>query len=65
MVVGGSEEVLIGDLTFHQLGIIVSAATALIAIITSFYLMWMHALHYTKPYEQRQYGFPCVSYFQN
>lgn len=58
MVVGKSEEFLVGGLTFHDIGIIVSAATALIAIILSLYLMWMHAVHYTKPYEQRQYVFP-------
>ncbi|QSZ32133.1 hypothetical protein DSL72_001702 [Monilinia vaccinii-corymbosi] len=53
MRIGQSEAVLVGEYTFHQLGMIVSAAAALIAIILSFYLMWMHALHYTKPYEQR------------
>lgn len=57
MVVGKSEEVLVGNLTFHDLGIVISAATALIAILLSLYLMWMHAMHYTKPYEQRQYVF--------
>ncbi|TGO63067.1 hypothetical protein BOTNAR_0105g00270 [Botryotinia narcissicola] len=53
MRIGRSEEVLVGNLTFHELGIVISAATALIAILLSLYLMWMHALHYTKPYEQR------------
>ncbi|KAI9642371.1 hypothetical protein NHQ30_009175 [Ciborinia camelliae] len=53
MRIGKSEEVLVGNLTFHELGIILSAAAALIAIILSLYLMWMHAMHYTKPYEQR------------
>ncbi|KAM3087009.1 hypothetical protein ACMFMF_000940 [Clarireedia jacksonii] len=53
MRIGGSEVALVGDLTFHQLGIIVSAAMALIATIVSLYLMWMHAMHYTKPDEQR------------
>ncbi|CAD6445948.1 507491ea-c415-4eb3-ac13-811aa8d7f337 [Sclerotinia trifoliorum] len=53
MRIGKSEVVLVGNLTFHELGIFVSSATALIAILLSLYLMWMHALHYTKPYEQR------------
>lgn len=53
MRIGKSEEVLVGNLTFHDLGIVISAATALIAILLSLYLMWMHAMHYTKPYEQR------------
>lgn len=59
MVVGKSEAILVADLTFHELGIVVSAATALIAILLSLYLMWMHAVHYTKPYEQRQYVLSC------
>jgi hypothetical protein len=44
-----------GSLTFHQLGMIIAAACSLFAILTSFYLIFMHATHYTKPYEQRQY----------
>jgi len=44
-----------GSLTFHQLGLIIAAACSLFAILTSFYLIFMHATHYTKPYEQRQY----------
>jgi hypothetical protein len=35
------------------LGIIIAAASTLIAILFSGYLMWMHALHYTDPYQQR------------
>ena len=42
-------------MTFHTLALIIAAACALIAIIVSFYLIIMHATHYTKPYEQRQY----------
>lgn len=49
-----SEVPIAGNLNFHQLGIIVSAGTALIAILLSFYLIFMHAINYTKPYEQRQ-----------
>ena len=54
-IVGSSEENIVGNLTFHQLGLIIAAATTLFAIIVSFYLIFMHATHYTKPYEQRQY----------
>ncbi|KAA8570214.1 hypothetical protein EYC84_002531 [Monilinia fructicola] len=49
MRIGKSEAILVADLTFHELGIVVSAATALIAILLSLYLMWMHAVHYTNP----------------
>lgn len=49
-----SEKLVLGRLTFHLLGEIISAACSLIAILMSFYLMWMHALHYTKPTEQKQ-----------
>lgn len=54
-LVGSSEVHMAGSLTFHDLGLIIAAATALIAVLLSFYLIWMHATHYTKPYEQRQY----------
>lgn len=40
-------------LTFHQLGLILSAGACVIAILVSFYLMLMHATHYLKPWEQR------------
>ncbi|KAE8442995.1 hypothetical protein EG329_002458 [Mollisiaceae sp. DMI_Dod_QoI] len=53
MRIGSSEIPIAGNMTFHTLGMIVAAACALIAILLSFYLIWMHALHYTKPYEQR------------
>ncbi|KAI9746744.1 MAG: hypothetical protein M1818_000459 [Claussenomyces sp. TS43310] len=48
-----SEDAIAGSLTFHQLGFILCAAFTLISCLISFYLIWMHALHYTKPYEQR------------
>lgn len=53
---------LVGTMTFHTLGMIIAAAGALIAILLSLYLIWMHAIHYTKPYEQRQYvlPLPCI-----
>ncbi|TVY12827.1 Transmembrane protein, partial [Lachnellula arida] len=53
MLIGSSEVQIAGSLTFHGLGLIIAAATALIAVLLSFYLIWMHATHYTKPYEQR------------
>lgn len=49
----GSEEKLVGSLTFHQLALIIAGASALIAILTSFYLIWRHATNYTKPREQK------------
>lgn len=51
--IGASEVPLIGNITFHNLGLIIAAACSLIAILLSFYLMWMHALHYTNPNQQR------------
>lgn len=42
------------DVNFHQLAILISAASGLAACTLSFFLMWMHALHYTKPAEQRK-----------
>lgn len=50
-----SEVTVVGNFTFHQLAIIIGGACTLIAIVLSFYLIWMHALHYTKPREQKQY----------
>ncbi|KAI0172071.1 DUF300-domain-containing protein [Hypoxylon sp. FL1284] len=49
----GSEEKIAGPLTFHQLALIIAGASTVIAYIASFYLMWRHALNYTKPREQR------------
>ncbi|KAH9887842.1 DUF300-domain-containing protein [Xylariomycetidae sp. FL2044] len=49
----GSEEAIAGPLTFHQLALIIGGGCACIAYIVSFYLMWQHALNYTKPREQR------------
>ena len=41
-------------LTFHQMGLILSAACGAIAVLVSFYLIMMHATHYLRPWEQRQ-----------
>lgn len=42
-------------LTFHHLGLILCAGFGLIGIICSVFLALMHATHYSKPREQRQY----------
>lgn len=42
-----------GPFTFHEVALMVSAATALLSMFISFYLIWMHALNYTKPEEQK------------
>ncbi|KAI0965228.1 organic solute transporter Ostalpha-domain-containing protein [Xylaria arbuscula] len=49
----GSEEKIAGDLTFHQLALIIAGGSTIVAYIVSFYLMWQHALNYTKPREQK------------
>ncbi|KUI55202.1 hypothetical protein VP1G_02525 [Cytospora mali] len=48
-----SEIPIAGPFTFHDLALMISATTALLAMFTSFYLIWMHALNYTKPEEQK------------
>ncbi len=50
-----SEVTIVGSLNFHKLAVIVAGVSTAAAILLSFYLMWMHALHYTKPSEQKQY----------
>jgi hypothetical protein len=49
-----AEEPIVGSLTFHQLGLYISAGCTGIAVAVSLFLIWMHAMHYTKPYEQKQ-----------
>ncbi|KAI0485279.1 DUF300-domain-containing protein [Xylariaceae sp. FL0804] len=49
----GSEKQIAGDLTFHQLALLISAASTVITFLFSFYLIWQHALNYRKPLEQR------------
>ncbi|KAI1268894.1 organic solute transporter Ostalpha-domain-containing protein [Xylariaceae sp. FL1019] len=49
----GSEEKFAGDLTFHQLALIIAGGATIVAIAVSVYLMWQHALNYTKPREQK------------
>ncbi|KAI3401340.1 hypothetical protein diail_11423 [Diaporthe ilicicola] len=48
-----SEIPMAGPFTFHELALMISAATALVSMFVSFYLIWMHALNYTKPDEQK------------
>ncbi|KAI1633977.1 organic solute transporter Ostalpha-domain-containing protein [Biscogniauxia mediterranea] len=49
----GSEEKIVGELTFHNLALIIAGASTVVAYVTSFYLMWQHALNYTRPREQK------------
>ncbi|TWU77307.1 hypothetical protein ED733_004767 [Metarhizium rileyi] len=49
----GSERILVGRLNFHDLARVIAASCTLIATVLSLYLVWMHALHYTQPREQR------------
>lgn len=49
------EEPVWKSMTFHHFGLIVSATFALIAVLISFFLIWRHATHYLKPWEQRQW----------
>ena len=53
-VLSTSEVAIVGSLNFHDLARIIAASCTLIATVLSLYLVWMHALHYTKPREQRQ-----------
>jgi len=52
-VLPGAEKPIIAHYTFHDLAIVVAAASALIAILLSFFLIMMHATHYTVPREQK------------
>lgn len=53
LLIGDSEAPIVGDFTFHTIALMASGGASLIAILLSLYLIWMHATHYTKPYEQR------------
>ncbi|KAG6002024.1 hypothetical protein E4U21_003566 [Claviceps maximensis] len=52
-ILPGSEIILLGPLDFHDLARVIGASCALIATVLSLYLVWMHALNYTQPREQR------------
>ncbi|KAI9793678.1 MAG: hypothetical protein M1816_007573 [Peltula sp. TS41687] len=47
------EDPLLLALTFHQIGLILSATFALIATLVSSWLMLQHARHYSRPHEQK------------
>ncbi|CAM1503099.1 Fc.00g078750.m01.CDS01 [Cosmosporella sp. VM-42] len=53
-ITDGDEIKILGPLTFHELARVIGASCALIACIMSFFLIWMHAINYTRPREQRQ-----------
>ncbi|PHH71456.1 hypothetical protein CDD80_5253 [Ophiocordyceps camponoti-rufipedis] len=54
MRIGPDDEMLlVGILDFHDLARLIAAACTLVAVVMSLYLVWMHALHYTQPREQR------------
>ncbi|KAF2751462.1 DUF300-domain-containing protein [Sporormia fimetaria CBS 119925] len=40
-------------LTVHNIGVVVCGTFATIALSLSFYLIWRHATHYLRPYEQK------------
>ncbi|KAJ4416231.1 hypothetical protein N0V85_002355, partial [Neurospora sp. IMI 360204] len=50
----GDERPIAGPLTFHSLALIIAAASTLVAIFTSFYLIMRHATNYTVPEQQKQ-----------
>ncbi|TDZ32000.1 Transmembrane protein 184-like protein [Colletotrichum spinosum] len=50
----GDEKLIAGPLTFHDLAIVIAGGSTVVAVSLSFYLVFMHATHYTKPREQRQ-----------
>ena len=52
-----SEVPIAGPLTFHRLVEIVVGVCTAIAVGLSLYLMFMHATHYSKPSQQKQYDF--------
>ncbi|GKT61940.1 DUF300 domain-containing protein [Colletotrichum tofieldiae] len=53
-ILPGSEILIAGPLTFHDLALIIAGSCTIIAICLSFYLVFMHSINYTKPREQRQ-----------
>ena len=47
------EEPLPIGITFHRLGLILTALFGLLAVLLSLFLIYQHATHYSKPNEQR------------
>lgn len=50
-----TERIIVGPFTFHELALVIAGGSAAIAILFSFFLIMMHATHYTVPNEQKQY----------
>jgi hypothetical protein len=48
------ENVLMKSLVFHQLALILSAIFMCLSVGISMWLVLDHALHYLRPYEQKQ-----------
>ncbi|KPM45983.1 hypothetical protein AK830_g457 [Neonectria ditissima] len=44
---------IVSHFTFHELARLIAAASTGVAVLLSLYLIWRHALSYTKPREQR------------
>lgn len=51
-----SEDPIWMGMTFHHLGLWLCVIFGAIAVLVSFFLIFMHATHYLKPWEQRQYN---------
>jgi predicted membrane chloride channel (bestrophin family) len=49
------EDPLFASVKFHHVGLVISAVFALISVIVAFFLIFKHATHYSKPWEQKQY----------
>ncbi|THW80269.1 DUF300-domain-containing protein [Aureobasidium pullulans] len=47
------EDPLFSKVTFHHVGLVVSAVFALISVVVAFFLVYKHATHYSKPWEQK------------
>jgi hypothetical protein len=52
------EQPVFGDWTFHALGLWLAAGFAIFASITALILIFLHATHYSRPWEQKQYDSP-------
>ncbi|KAG9663785.1 DUF300-domain-containing protein, partial [Aureobasidium melanogenum] len=48
-----NEVPLFGEVKFHHVGLVISAVFALISVIIAFFLIYKHATHYSKPWEQK------------
>jgi hypothetical protein len=48
------EQRLVEGLIFHQLALLLSALFMCLSVGSSFWLILAHALHYLRPYEQKQ-----------